>query len=346
MHKNYEFFQADDFVTDDFFVQWVQDKDEESDAFWQHWQAEHPDHEQIIEEAATLVRLLQHPAEKGPMGGFYYSLKERIDKTVDKNDQRRQAESIRKKRLNFYLARIAASLLIVFLGAIATYVFLKPAPWTTYHTSYGEIKNVTLPDGSEVVLNANSSLSYRGDWNKQQRSVEVTGELLFDVRQLQEGGKRASFRVHHQDAYIEVLGTVFAVKGRGNAIRVALKEGSVRFFAEQQGEALNEQLSPGQVLYYDRELGRVEKKSANIERYLAWTRQELSFDGTPLGEVCKQLEEYLGISFIIQDPALGHEPIHGTLQVKNEQELLHTLSVLLNTPVSKSSEGVLIGDRQ
>lgn len=347
MSKKYELFEVDDFVTDDFFVQWVQERDEASEAFWHRWQLEHPEQQHVIEEATALVQLFQHASNVDVMDGYYDSLKERIDETIYHHQQvNRVDKEIKKARFNWSLPKIAAALLIVFLSAATAYFLFRPTGLIIHGTQYGEIKKVILPDGSEVILNANSTISYMDGWNNDKRSVEMNGEVLFNIKHIGEGGNRVPFEVIHQDAKIEVLGTVFAVKSRDSSIRLALQEGSVRFSVhnETEGKELRELLSPGDVLHYKG--GQVEKRNTDIDRYMAWTRQELHFDNTPLKEACAQLEEYFGTAFIIQDPALEKEPLNGTLRVKSEKELLLTLSVLLKVPVTKYSEGVIIGQKE
>lgn len=88
------------------------------------------------------------------------------------------------------------------------------------------IRQVTLPDSSRVWLNAHATIAWKKDFNRQERSVTLTGEGFFDIH----GSEKRPFVVHTRDMAIKVLGTQFNVEayaGERNT-RVSLLQGKIQ----------------------------------------------------------------------------------------------------------------------
>lgn len=113
--------------------------------------------------------------------------------------------------------KIAAS--IAFLVGI-TY-FLFNFSQETLKTDFAENKSFILPDESAVTLNAVSKITYSKTSFKKNRQLKLDGEAYFSVK------KGSTFNVKTEQGNIEVLGTKFNVKSRGNSFNVFCYEGSV-----------------------------------------------------------------------------------------------------------------------
>ena len=99
--------------------------------------------------------------------------------------------------------------------------------FATLHTAFGQRKELTLPDGSKIILNANSTLKYPAEWNAgTPRRFELAGEASFEVVDRPEG-LQDDFIVYTEDGFVSVLGTQFVVAERGAGTRVVLGEGKV-----------------------------------------------------------------------------------------------------------------------
>jgi transmembrane sensor len=92
------------------------------------------------------------------------------------------------------------------------------------------IGRISLPDSTEVWLNAASSLRFPQVFKKSERVVEVTGEAWFQVRPLLDEQNRTPFRVHTARMEMEVLGTSFNVNvyPHERYATATLEEGSLR----------------------------------------------------------------------------------------------------------------------
>jgi ferric-dicitrate binding protein FerR (iron transport regulator) len=113
----------------------------------------------------------------------------------------------------FYLA--AASIALLF-GVI--FQFYNTT--STFKTSFGEQSELTLGDGSDVVLNAKSTLTYKKNWSFN-RDVFLEGEAFFKIT------KGDRFDVKTSQGTISVLGTQFNVISRKGLFEVVCYEGKV-----------------------------------------------------------------------------------------------------------------------
>ena len=131
------------------------------------------------------------------------------------------------------LARIAAILLIPLLSVLSGYLYFNPVNQEegignlVVHADRGERSWVTLPDGTQVKLNAESSLSYTHDFGRELRQVNLEGEAYFEVTRNED----KPFVVHTKYLDIEVLGTSFKVYSyeRENVMETAWLRGDLVF---------------------------------------------------------------------------------------------------------------------
>jgi len=143
--------------------------------------------------------------------------------------------------------------------------------FNTITTPMGGQFRVTLPDGSNVWLNAASSLTYPNRFTGNQRHVELHGEAYFEIFK----DKNSPFTVTAEDANIKVLGTHFNVMAYKNepSINTTLLEGSVSL-SSKNGHAL---LVPGQQGAVDNKAQNITLREVNVEDAVAWKNGNFSF---------------------------------------------------------------------
>jgi ferric-dicitrate binding protein FerR (iron transport regulator) len=233
----------------------------------------------------------------------------------------------RRKRWNWL---IAAS---VGLWAAGMAWLLVAQPWLqTYQTGYGELKQLGLPDGTQVTLNANSTLEvYWFGFGRWQREVLLTGEAVFSVKHLPD---HQPFLVKlPNQAQIEVLGTEFAVYARARKSQVALHSGSIRLNPSPQAGPLL--MQKGDVVTIGPK-GQVEwKQKQATQNHLAWRERKLVFDNTPLTEVAEVLRENFGAEVQLVGKALASRRVSGTFTAQNAEELLQVLAEMLEARLEK-----------
>ena len=194
----------------------------------------------------------------------------------------------------------------------------------SYSTGFGEIREVLLPDGSRVVLNANSTLKLpRFGFGEEARVVHLTGEAGFEVKSRPD---RKRFIVKtDRKLDVVVLGTVFNVYARPGGAKVVLNKGKVQLHDQQGNQQKQLTLRPGELASLD------EKGEVNVEKtehpsiYSAWKFHRFVFDNTSLREIGEKVEESFGVTLVIEDPKLATLTISGAYTALDAVELIELL---------------------
>ncbi|MEO9484253.1 MAG: FecR domain-containing protein [Ekhidna sp.] len=182
---------------------------------------------------------------------------------------------------------VAASLLL-----IASVVFLsneKSVPAAIHSSTLAaESKTIELPDGSQVILNANSTISYAENWD---RKVSLQGEAFFEVVK---GGK---FSVNTAIGSVEVLGTSFNVFARDSTFEVACKTGKVR--VEIPSKSVSESITPGESIRLDADT--VKRTSLDKELVGRWQAGIFYFSDQRLSSVLLEVERQFDVKVTLPD---------------------------------------------
>lgn len=184
------------------------------------------------------------------------------------------------RTLNFKAYYRVAAILTVMLTS--TY-FLYFNNTKSFETQIAQTKTVTLPDNSEVILNAASKVSFNEKKWAENRALTLIGEAYFKVE------KGQTFSVNTTAGVVKVLGTQFNVKERQNYFEVHCYEGLVSVTYNNE----TVKLPPGKTFRVIN--GTVE----NVEDFNAqnpsWMEQESSFNKIPLDQVIAELERQYDI---------------------------------------------------
>ncbi|PPL01444.1 FecR family protein [Parapedobacter indicus] len=153
----------------------------------------------------------------------------------------------------------------------------------------GGTYQVTLPDGTKVWLNSESTLRYPSRFGDAQRAVQLKGEAYFEVAK----DKKRPFRVATAGQNLEVLGTQFNITAYDNepAIKTTLVEGSVKITNLRAGA--DNTLKPGQQSVITD--GNTAINEVSIEQFTAWKEGFFSFEETPFDEVLEQLARWYDV---------------------------------------------------
>ncbi|TDU40323.1 FecR family protein [Gelidibacter sediminis] len=166
----------------------------------------------------------------------------------------------------------------VFIVLITSSYFLFFNTMTSYTTTIAQTDTLTLPDNSEVVLNANSKIFFNKKAWKDNRNLNLEGEAFFKVT------KGSTFTVQTKEGEVKVLGTQFNVNQRPNYFEIHCYEGSVRVNTHTKYQIL----APGQsIKIIAGTMGEVENFNAQNP---SWLNNESSFSNVPLWQVIKELE--------------------------------------------------------
>lgn len=166
--------------------------------------------------------------------------------------------------------------------------------YNTLTTPRGAQYHIALPDGTQVWLNAASSLKYPVVFSGTGRRVELTGEGYFEVAK----NPIKPFYVKVGDMEVKVLGTHFNVMAYPDeaAIRTTLLEGSVTV-ADRGASVVH--LSPGQQAQLTNKNLSV-SNNADLEEVIAWKNGSFLFNGTDLPVLLRQFARWYNIDVIYQ----------------------------------------------
>lgn len=181
----------------------------------------------------------------------------------------------------------------------------------TLKTPRGGQYALTLPDGTQVWLNAGSSLRYPSHFGKQERRVFLEGEAYFDVAKAVSVDRtgvshKLPFRVQAGTQTVDVLGTQFNVSAYAddNKILTTLVEGKVKVSlngVEHRKDATYHEINPGQqavLQSHDFQVNRVD-----VRLFTAWKDGKFVFEQEPLENILKMLARWYDVEIMYQGDA-------------------------------------------
>ena len=214
--------------------------------------------------------------------------------------------------------------------------------YKTYSTEFGETRSVKLPDGTKVILNANTSMQVpRFGFGEDTREVKLNGEAFFNVTHTIDNKR---FMVKTDDNFeVMVLGTEFSVYTRQKGGKVLLKKGKVHVLFSDGSKKKELVMKPGDLVTMEKSAAKpIVKPNADTQKLIAWTGNRFVFDKTPLSEVATQLQEHYGIRVEIKDNRFANRTVSGTFQPESGEELLTLLSELFDFRLAREGEAYLI----
>lgn len=288
-----------DFLLDDFFMGWVRNPNLESNEFWSNWIKTNPHKAAVLEKAAQVAKSIRY-TDTQPLQPSEYN--EMLESVV-----RRKRQSPRRMRLVLKIAAMVAIAAGIYFWRIGIIQKSGPAPNNieviTKYNSRGRKSLITLPDGSQVKLNAESSLTFTSDFGIKDRQVVLQGEAFFDVKRNPE----IPFVIKTGQLETKVLGTTFDIRfyPEEEKIQIVVANGEV-LVSDKQGTSVV--LNPHDVFEFDVKKGNIKRSVCNdFDRLIGWKDGLLIFENDPLNEVFEKIENWYGvkIEFTNDFQALG-----------------------------------------
>lgn len=252
-------------IEDESFIRWVKNNSWQDANYWEEKIRQNPE---IMEDTAAAKKLIEHfsandsPVEKDYLDGIW----DKIDNATTEKGRIRPFRSI-----YLYAASAAAVLIFLVIGLLPQ--------METFTTENGEITNVTLPDDSEVTLNAGSQIVYSGNRFNTHRKVQLTGEAYFKV------SKGNTFSVITTEGTIKVLGTTFNVRSRDKKLSVFCYTGKVKvsdyFTSVYLSKGEKTAKLPGEILQ--------DAQPTDTNEGLKWRNGLFYFQNSSLKEVLAEL---------------------------------------------------------
>jgi len=187
----------------------------------------------------------------------------------------------------------------------------------------GRTHRLLLPDGSKVVLNSNSEITYSVPFSEKERRVAFKGEAWFEI------SKDASrpFILSTGELNIEVLGTSFAVRSDVSEIRTTLVTGSVKVTDVSRGFSLK--LEPSQQALFNTIDGKLTSQEINVDEYISWKDGYWYFDNRTLGYIVEELSRNYGFKYEFASAEMENIPF--SFKLKRELDYIQVLETLEKT---------------
>ena len=246
---------------------------------------------------------------------------------------------------------------VFILGLFASWYFIK-TPIATLsgksvnniiETPRGSQATIQLPDGSKVVLNAESKITYPQEFSDQERKVLLEGEAFFDIKK----DPNRQFLVKTKDITVKVFGTSFNVKSYPyeNTTETTLVEGSISIYKNStNGDIIGSELkmNPNQriVLYKEpqnstpsksqpkkkitmpqRKPKLVLSKHIDTDRYISWRKGRLKIESEPMKKLAQILERRYDVKIHFMDEDIKQIRYSGTFENETIEQVMEALKL-------------------
>ncbi len=205
----------------------------------------------------------------------------------------------------------------------------------TIEIAHKERAKIELADGTRIVLDAGSKLTYPAQFSNHQREVTLEGEGFFEV----EKDKSRPFVVHAKNAEIKVLGTKFNVRAwkESETITVAVKEGLVSLAQAHDSSDKQVLIGGGKQSQLTKDGKLAEVNRTDIDRHIAWMDNEIRMKNVKLKEVLAQLTRWYDFEFHVQDSHLLETPITVHIRKTNIDDVFELIGMITHTKVERDS---------
>jgi transmembrane sensor len=254
----------------------------------------------------------------------------------------------RRARPRHPQARVSRRVWLGVGGAMAASVALgvvflaqgpEQAPASLYRTAAGQTQIIKLADGTQVRLNAASSLKVR--LGRDARRVEMAeGEAAFDVTH----DPKRPFLIAVGDNQVKVVGTEFDIRHRGGSTELTVRRGVVEV-RPGAAEAAAYKVAAGQ--QYARRDGATAATITDVSANdaFAWTEGQLVYRDRPLSEVAADLSRRFGRPVTTADARTAALRFTGVLVTDNEPAVIRRLEGFAPVTAEQTADGVVLRAR-
>lgn len=359
--KNPEINSVDDLLADRMFRKWIIEKDAAAEIFWSQWINENPARLEWVAAAKAIIEALTTSTSalsEEEVNREADLIQQRIV-TINKDPYSDEKPGYLEKKdglkqlskgIHFsfrtrQLMAVAASLLLITIAGFFFYQKKQPAAQANAYKSFlqetqnksfeynnnsdGE-QRIVLSDGSEVVLEKNSRLTYAANFSSGKREVYLEGNAFFNITR----NPARPFIVYTQTIVTKVLGTSFYVKAMSSdaIASVVVKTGKVSVFKRENftntdagSSTLKGMLvTPNQQVVYDISNEQMNKSLVEKPVMAKEATYSFDFDDMPAAMVFKKLQDAYGIPIVMDEEvmtactisaSLGNEPFYEKLRI-------------------------------
>ena len=236
-----------------------------------------------------------------------------------------------------FAAGMAVAVLALVVVGTLTFQRLTGPTVLRFATTTGEVRQVTLPDGSKADLDTNTALTVA--YSQNMRSTDLTrGRAIFDVKH----DENRPFLVDADGHEVRVLGTKFEVATIGDKFSVAVARGSVGVSSKSMRTA-QEQLTSGDKVIYTAHATVPKRERIDPNDIGSWTERRLTFNDAKLSDVIKEVNRYFdGTAFKLDSPDLASLSFTGSLFLNNKEDVARNLSSFMSLNYRRDGDSFVL----
>jgi transmembrane sensor len=201
---------------------------------------------------------------------------------------------------------------------------VKKLVYNQLEVPYGKRYQIQLSDGTEINLNAGTSLKYPVNFLKgKNRLVFLKGEAYFNVTKDSEH----PFVVNSNGINVRVLGTKFNVTSysEDENINTVLEEGLVRIYGKSNGES-SIILKPGFKAAWNKKGKVISIEKADVKMYTSWINGKIIFKQESINTIIKRLERHYNVKIINNNKSLGKDIITASFDIETIEEVFRAIN--------------------
>lgn len=243
----------------------------------------------------------------------------------------RMVSALRGPRWAAVAVGVASLVAVLWLGFPGALPFLHRP--THVATQLAEIREMTLSDGTRIVLGAQSQLDFVVT-GKMRRATVVAGDAFFAVAHDQS----RPFIVSTGDYTVRVVGTQFEIRRRPDTVRVAVSEGQVAVRRVDTDDA--SVLSSGAA--WTARSGRVEIRPVDATDVGAWRSGRLVYDNAALRDIVADANRYARTRIVVADPQLETLRVTTSFRTSQIDGMVETLQAALPLVAEPQPNGDIV----
>ncbi|GAB4043360.1 FecR family protein [Spirosoma litoris] len=344
--QNYRDFTVEELAQDDFFQQSIQHPTAETDTFWKDFLAHHPEKQAVVVAASALLKAVEN-SQVLPTQEQRNRMWAGIQQQILEEPVTRLESEPRIHRIGLWRSWATAAAVLLLLGfgwwfstkPSATGPSALPIEWSMDKPLVEQVNTTTKPltvylmDGSQVVLQPQSRMTYPKIFDPAKREIHLEGEGYFEVTKK----PKQPFIVYADKVVTQVVGTSFTIKATPQSakISIAVRTGKVAVFtlnalreSLKNGSTIANRLllTPNQQAIFDTRSQQLTKRLVDEPVLIKQpqTNQYFVFENDPVSDVFSKLEQAYGVSIQYDTTAfkqcrltapLGNEPLFRKLDL-------------------------------
>ncbi|MEL1242534.1 FecR family protein [Flavobacterium flavipallidum] len=362
MKNRDQYSEIEDFLADETFQLWM--KSQKNVNGWEEWTLEHSKRAKLVEEARLWLLAMQVPDA--------LLLDEEIDSSLQKTwmkiETKERDNKMEQKVLQLWYSglfkKIAA---VLVLGVLSFYVYTNYFDHEQSYYNFNQIivngddgglleqinnsnkpQIITLSDGSSVLLQPKTKLSYPKVFTGNERNVYLSGEAFFEISK----NPKKPFFVHANEIVTKVVGTSFRIKAYNDQseVEVLVRTGKVKVNSEKKNKnSLQKEivLLPNQALRFERKGQTFDKiTDITLDKSISSSVksiEQLSFEFTdiPVAQIFKTIEQAYSVD--VDFPVKELQKCHLTTSL-SDQPLPEKLKIICKS-ISENTTYTMNGNQ-